>query len=112
MTNLYSKPMRKIRKNIKNLSIADLTKDENVCGKSECGLCGVPNPMNTFTQGKANKGFAITFSPTWQKNVLENSSGKRKAKRKILCEHLRVKEVLDKKYDLNTSKYDKIKFKI
>lgn len=75
-------------------------KSEEECGRSECGLCGIPNPMNTHTRGKAIRGLAITNSPKYQKSMNE-LFGEKKAKQKIKCEYDRVKKIAIEKYDVN-----------
>lgn len=77
--------------------------NENPCGKNQCGLCGIPNPINTKTKGEAQLGFAIIFSPSFQKGI-QNIFGDEQAKKKVFCEYKRVKNILIKEYGVNVKK--------
>lgn len=81
----------------------NIKKDEGICGEKECGKCGVPNPLNTNTAGQARKGFAITFSKSYQKGLVK-IFGTDIAKKKAECEYNRVKKIVNEEYKGNATK--------
>lgn len=77
--------------------ISKLQLNEGKCGKKQCGMCGIPNPMNTTTIQQARQGWHILSTSTYQKS-LQNKFGKKEAIKKHRCESERVKFILENKY--------------
>lgn len=89
-----------------------LKKDEMACGKSECGRCKIPDPMNTHTKGEARFGFSLLFTQSYQQS-LKNKFGRAKAISKLNCEYNRIKQVLIKQYFIPSNhKFKALEIKI
>ena len=78
--------------------MAKKKKKKNLNPKTD--RCGVPDPMNCNTKKKCQFGLAITQTKKYQKSV-----GKKKAR----CEFNRVKNILEKQYDVKVKKPFKVK---
>jgi hypothetical protein len=81
---------------------SDLKEEELPCGESECGLCGLPNPLNTHDKKTANYSLAVLASPKFQ-SFLAKEFGKKEGLKRLKCEYERVRKIAIEIYGINVN---------